>query len=70
MKRDRRLHQLLNEEYKGQWIGVEERQYTEDGQNNNSCPICIEEFKEEEKVGLHTDCNNGFHMACLGMWIG
>jgi E3 ubiquitin-protein ligase ATL10/75/76/77/78 len=33
------------------------------------CPICLAEFAEGEKVRILPNCNHGFHLECIDIWL-
>ncbi|KAJ0695120.1 putative transcription factor C2H2 family [Helianthus annuus] len=33
------------------------------------CPICLGEFMEGEKVRVLPQCNHGFHVRCIDVWL-
>lgn len=51
------LNNLVNISYKSQG-----------NQNNDKCPICFENFKENEQVKM-TFCFHVFHLICIKKWI-
>ncbi|KAL8233631.1 hypothetical protein R6Q59_019731 [Mikania micrantha] len=34
------------------------------------CPICLGEFVAGEKVRVLPECNHGFHVRCIDLWLG
>ena len=51
------LNNLVNISYKSQG-----------NRNNDKCPICFENFKENEQVKM-TFCFHAFHLICIKKWI-
>lgn len=41
---------------------------TSDSQSTNSCPICLESYKTDDKLVL-LDCNHQFHVDCGRRWL-
>ncbi|KAI8789753.1 RING finger protein 24 [Biomphalaria glabrata] len=37
-------------------------------QQNDTCSVCLEEFKKGEKIAVCT-CRHGFHSKCLEQWL-
>ncbi|KAJ0453190.1 putative transcription factor C2H2 family [Helianthus annuus] len=33
------------------------------------CPICLGEFMEGEKIRVLPQCNHGFHVRCIDVWL-
>ncbi|KAI5411781.1 E3 ubiquitin-protein ligase MBR1 [Lathyrus oleraceus] len=48
-------------------INLEELPPEEDGENN-SCLICQEEFKDQEKIGV-IKCKHEYHANCITQWL-
>ena len=39
------------------------------GKSKENCPICFEEFRDQELIGSLT-CLHKFHAECLNTWLG
>ncbi|XP_020552631.1 putative RING-H2 finger protein ATL21A isoform X2 [Sesamum indicum] len=39
------------------------------GPNGDSCPICLEEYKESERLRRIHNCHHCFHACCLDKWL-
>nr|XP_043617544.1 RING-H2 finger protein ATL74-like [Erigeron canadensis] len=35
----------------------------------SECPICLGEFMDGEKVRILPQCNHGFHVRCIDVWL-
>ncbi|XP_071711841.1 RING-H2 finger protein ATL74-like [Rutidosis leptorrhynchoides] len=35
----------------------------------SECPICLGEFMDGEKVRILPQCNHGFHVKCIDIWL-
>ncbi|CAH8359301.1 unnamed protein product [Eruca vesicaria subsp. sativa] len=33
------------------------------------CPVCLNEFEEDEKLRLLPKCNHAFHISCIDTWL-
>ena len=36
--------------------------------DESECPVCQEEFKENEEI-IEMPCKHGFHQSCLLTWL-
>ncbi|VVB02662.1 unnamed protein product [Arabis nemorensis] len=34
------------------------------------CPVCLNEFEEDESLRLLPKCNHAFHISCIDTWLG
>ncbi|KAK2990472.1 hypothetical protein RJ640_006270 [Escallonia rubra] len=37
--------------------------------NDGVCAICLEEYKDEERVGTLTNCGHDYHVGCIRKWL-
>ena len=37
--------------------------------NQETCPICLEEYQEQDKVAVTSKCNHLFHAKCIDLWL-
>ncbi|PKU82879.1 RING-H2 finger protein ATL1-like [Dendrobium catenatum] len=37
--------------------------------SSNDCAVCLNDFKEEERVRLLPNCLHGFHIDCIDAWL-
>ncbi|BFY99030.1 hypothetical protein BsWGS_02070 [Bradybaena similaris] len=46
------------------------KKYTSSNRNqqNDTCPVCLDEFKSGEKLAI-CQCKHGFHSRCLLLWL-
>ncbi|KAH7672723.1 E3 ubiquitin-protein ligase RNF38/44 protein [Dioscorea alata] len=46
------------------------RKYGKEGDgDNNTCAVCLSEFKDGEAVRLLPECKHCFHVACIDLWL-
>lgn len=43
--------------------------YNEDNLLNSNCTICLDDFKNNEKLMTLTDCKHVFHKECINTWL-
>lgn len=48
--------------------GLTEVQYTPDACVEDTCSICLDQFKEEDRIVV-LPCHHGFHKDCLDPWL-
>ena len=37
--------------------------------NDNTCPICLSEYKPKEMLRTIPECNHYFHVNCIDKWL-
>ncbi|CAM8960438.1 unnamed protein product [Rhodiola kirilowii] len=42
---------------------------TDHEQDEESCPICLEEYKNTDSVGKLSGCGHGYHSSCIKKWL-
>ncbi|KAM0941325.1 putative transcription factor C2H2 family [Dioscorea sansibarensis] len=46
------------------------RKYGKEGDgDNNTCTVCLSEFRDGEAVRVLPECKHCFHVACIDMWL-
>ncbi|KAI7738791.1 hypothetical protein M8C21_021088 [Ambrosia artemisiifolia] len=48
---------------------LREKIYYSMDQNHDTCPICLEEYKNGEKLGRIGKCGHEYHMDCIKKWV-
>merc|ERR1712183_1058884 len=38
-------------------------------QEEGSCVICLEEYKNKEEVGVLKNCTHNYHVGCIKKWL-
>ncbi|KAI3731020.1 hypothetical protein L1987_62203 [Smallanthus sonchifolius] len=46
-----------------------EKIYCPMDQNHDPCPICLEEYKNGEKIGRMKKCGHEYHVDCIKKWL-
>jgi hypothetical protein len=47
---------------------LKELKFSETSKKNKECPICLEEFKDDDLIlGIH--CKHNFHTKCIKKWL-
>ncbi|KAK6933334.1 Zinc finger, RING-type [Dillenia turbinata] len=46
-----------------------EKVYTDQQQEEESCAICLEEYKKNEAVGILKNCGHNYHVGCIKQWL-
>ena len=49
--------------------GLLSKRYEHSPSRDNTCPICLEEYKHGERVLMHPVCYHIFHPHCLKAWL-
>ncbi|KAJ0983978.1 hypothetical protein J5N97_002334 [Dioscorea zingiberensis] len=45
------------------------RVYGKDDDGDNTCAVCLSEFKDGEAVRMLPECKHCFHVPCIDMWL-
>ncbi|KAI3500472.1 hypothetical protein L1887_36294 [Cichorium endivia] len=48
---------------------VQEKIYDSSTCKNDNCVICLEEFKNDEKIRVLVSCRHSFHGHCINVWL-
>ncbi|KAL8193205.1 hypothetical protein R6Q57_027109 [Mikania cordata] len=48
---------------------TEKNHCSDENQDEVSCPICLEEYKNGDKIGRMGKCGHDFHVDCIKKWL-